>query len=153
MCTIIKKLSRRLNSDGTPPLNLEINILHITYTGTFYPCLFHFCIFLSRSATNKRNTNGTRTVFELHYITQFMDNLGLLNLHLEVRELFFLTFWTLLIRNKHIPYTFHYYCLSISISFSYFLSRSAGNKGSMNAQLQDVTNLMDFRVFGSALGR
>ena len=52
---------------------LEINIFHITCTIIFCPFLFHFQSFLSRSARNKENKNGTRTGFKLHYVTQFMD--------------------------------------------------------------------------------
>ena len=49
------------------------------------------------------------------------------------------------------------YFLSISISFLYFLSRSARNKGRKNAtdtdfELENVMQFMGFRVFESALG-
>ena len=43
------------------------------------------------------------------------------------------TFWILSFINKHFPYQLHYYFLFISISFLYFLSRSARNKGNKNA--------------------
>ena len=51
----------------------------------------------------------------------------------------------------------HHYFSSISISFLYFFYRSAKNKGNMNAtdtafELNDVRQVMDFRVFESALG-
>ena len=62
-----------------------------------------------------------------------------------------------LIFKKHIPCKLHYYFLSISISFLYFLSGSARNKGNMNRtgicfELKDVEQVMDFKVFESALG-
>ena len=65
--------------------------------------------------------------------------------------------WTPWFRNKHIPYMLHYYFLSLSISFLYFLSRSGRNKGNMNAtgtcfELKDLEQVMDFKVFESALG-
>ena len=67
------------------------------------------------------------------------------------------TFWTPEFRNNHIPYKLHYYFIYISISFLYFLSSSARNKGNKNVtgtgfQLKDVTKFMEFRVFESALG-
>ena len=54
---------------------------------------------------------------------------------------------------KQIPYTLHHYFSSISISFSYFLSRSTKKKGNMNTtgtafEMKDT----DFTVFESALG-
>ena len=66
-------------------------------------------------------------------------------------------FWRPLVRNKHIPYKLHYYFLSLSISFPYFFSRSARNKGNMNAsvtgfEVKNVRQVMDFNVFESPLG-
>ena len=110
---------------------------------------------MSRSARNKGNKNGTHTVFELHYVTQFMD-FGVLNLHLEVTELFSLRSGYRNLEIKIFRVSFAFF-LSSSLSFPYFSSRSAGNKGKMNATgtgfvLQDVTKFMDFIVFESALG-
>ena len=60
---------------------------HIQYKLHYYflSISISFLYFLSRLARNKGNKNGTRTDFELHYVTPFMDLRGL-NLHLEVRE-------------------------------------------------------------------
>ena len=65
-------------------------------------------------------------------------------------------FWTHLFGNRHIPYKLHYYFLSFSISVLNFLSRSTKNKGNINAtgtyfELKDVDQVMDFKVFESAL--
>ena len=69
----------------------------------------------------------------------------------------FSTFWTPQFRNKHILYKLHYYFLSISISFLFFLSKSARNEGKMNAtgtsfEVKDVRQVMDFQVFESVPG-
>ena len=68
-------------------LYLQINIFHISYTIIFYPFLFHFYI----SCLDQPGIRKTKTQLELQDVTQFMDFLrlwilGLLNLHLEVRE-------------------------------------------------------------------
>ena len=60
--------------------------------------------------------------------------------------------WALRFRNNYIPNKLHYNFLSISISFLYFLSRSARNKGNINAidtcvVLEDVINVHEFKGF------
>ena len=67
------------------------------------------------------------------------------------------TFWTSQFKNKHLPCKLHYYFLSRSLTFLYFLSRSARNKGNKNAtgtgiELEDIRQFMHLRVFESALG-
>ena len=61
--------------------------------------------------------------------------------------------WTPYFRNKHIPYKSHCYFSSISISFPYFLSRSAWKMGNiLNAtgtglEVKDVMQVMDVKAF------
>ena len=67
------------------------------------------------------------------------------------------TFWTPEFRNNDISCKLHYHFLSISVSFLYFLSRLARNKGNKKAtgmgfEFENLTQLMDFRAFESTLG-
>ena len=54
---------------------LEINIFHISYTIIYSPFLFHFYISCldQPGIRETSNKNGTRTDFELHYVTPFVD--------------------------------------------------------------------------------
>ena len=69
-----------------------------------------FLKFLSRSARNKENKNGTRTGFKLHYVPH-LSILGFLNLHLEVVESFLILsgHYNLRINIFHLTYTIIFY--------------------------------------------
>ena len=65
-------------------------------------------------------------------------------------------FWTPEFRNNDNSCKLHYHFLSISVSFLYFLSRSARNKGNKKAtgtgfEFENLTQLMDFRVLNPHL--
>ena len=106
---------------------------------------------MSRSARNEGNKNATGIGFQLQDVTKSMHS-RVLNLHLEVRVLFSLHsgHLNLEINIFHIAYTVTFY----PFLFHFYIScpdqpgkrKHERNRYGFSFQLQDITQLMDFRV-------
>ena len=100
---------------------LEINLFYIRYTNIFYPFLFHFYISCPDQPWIKETWTQLAQVLNSWTLRSSWIS-GILNLHLEVRELFSLPFGhpNLKINIFHISYTiiFHPFVCHFYVSCS-----------------------------------